>query len=173
MFHLLNTVCRSAHPQTVRYGVIALPLAWVLPGLVWTQIQLSQPAAPFTLTDQFEHPTTIHFPQNTGVLLLFTDRSGRPATRQWQQAFLSLPVTPRLITIAGTGWVPALFKSTVRNAFSQSKPVPIDWNDAVARQYGYDGGCRLIVISASGQVLAVENGNFSPARFGALSRLLQ
>lgn len=138
------------------------------------QVRVGAVAPPFTLADQFGNQITLRFPQKTAVLLVFADRNGRSAARQWLQAVAELPAAPRFVSVACTGWVPALFQPSVRRAFEQSKPILIDWNDTVAKQYGFGGsGFRLIVINPSGRITAIEEGEYSAARFTTLSHLLR
>ena len=107
-------------------------------------------------------------------MLVFADRSGRSIGQNWLRALGESKTAPRILSVACTGWVPAVFQSTVRQAFEQSKPILIDWNDVVAKRYGYPGtGFRLIAINPSGRIVATEEGDYSPTRFAALSHLFR
>lgn len=139
--------------------------------------QARNDAPPFSLADQFGNTTEIHFPQPNAVVLIFTDRSGRAEARQWVTALGTVPpgkASPlRLVPVACTGWVPSLFQAQVRRGFAQAKPVLIDWNDAVAKQYGYGGtGCRVVAISAAGRIVAVADEPASPGRVTAILKAL-
>ena len=146
----------------------ALPVAAV------AQIQVGDAAPSFTLTDQFGSRTTVEFPTSAFVVLVFANRSGRLMARNWSTALGESTNTPQLRSVACTGWVPTVFQSTVRKGFEQSKPILIDWNDLVAKRYGYSGtGFRLVAINPSGRVVAIEEGDCSPTRLAAIRRLLR
>jgi hypothetical protein len=61
-----------------------------------------------------------------------------------------------------------MLQPMLRKAFSQSRPVLLDWNDAIAKQYGYSGGFLLVLITPAGRIIAIENTAYSPARLPAL-----
>jgi hypothetical protein len=61
-----------------------------------------------------------------------------------------------------------MLQPMLRKAFSQSRPVLLDWNDAIAKQYGYSGGFLLVLITPAGRIIATENTAYSPARLPAL-----
>lgn len=162
--------------QSLLPGVIAhlllllLSLAYHAPALG----QVGSNAPPFSLTDQFGNTTTLRFPQPAPVVLLFAGRSGRAEARQWAAALggPSSGTRPvRLVSVACTGWVPGLFQAQVRRGFAQASPILIDWNDAVAKQYGWAGsGCRVVAINAAGRIVAVSDEAFSATRFAAFTQ---
>jgi hypothetical protein len=64
-----------------------------------------------------------------------------------------------------------MLQPMLRKAFSQSKPVLLDWNNSTARQYDYSGGFLLVLITPAGRIIATENTAYSPARLPALTGL--
>ncbi|WP_288424631.1 hypothetical protein [uncultured Spirosoma sp.] len=50
---------------------------------VHAQNQVDHQASGVTLTDQFGHQTTLHFPQRATVALLFSDRHSRSLAGPW------------------------------------------------------------------------------------------
>lgn len=169
--HFAHHSLATLKPTAIRQLALLI-FAYVLSVSVSAQIQVGDTAPSFTLADQFGSQTVLQFPQNAFVLLVFADRSGRLVAKRWLQALGDSPTAPELISVACTGWVPAMFQSVVRKAFEPNKPVLIDWNDVVAKQYGYTSGFRLIAISPPGRIIAIEEGEYSLTRFAVLSRLL-
>lgn len=152
-----------------------LPILWVAVCCpitsVRAQSQLGHQAPGFTLIDQFGHQTTLHFPQPTHVAILFSDHHSRSLAGPWVEALAATSVPLRTITIACIGWIPTIMQPMLRKAFSQSKPVLLDWNNGTARQYGYSGGFLLVLITPAGRIVATENTAYSPARLPALTGL--
>lgn len=138
---------------------------------VRAQSQLGHQALSFTLIDQFGHQTTLRFPQPTPIAILFSDRHSRSLAGPWVEALSAASMPLRTMTIACIGWIPTMLQPMLRKAFSQSKPVLLDWNDTTAKQYGYSGGFLLVLITPAGQIIATENTAYSSARLTALSRL--
>lgn len=153
-----------------------LPILWV--AVCWpitsvrAQSQLGHQALGFTLIDQFGHQTTLHFPQPTHVAILFSDRHSRSLAGPWAEALTTTSVPLRTMTVACIGWMPTVLQPVLRKAFSQSKPVLLDWNDTIARRYGYAGGFLLVLITPAGRIITTENTAYSPARLPALIGLL-
>ncbi len=150
--------------------ILWMAVCWPITS-VQAQSQLGHQAPGFTLTDQFGHQTTLHFPQPTPIALLFSDRHSRSLAGPWVEALTATSAPIRKLTIACVGWIPTMLQPMLRKAFSQAKPVLLDWNDTTARQYGYSSGFLLVLISPTGRIIATETTAYSPARLPALTRL--
>ncbi|MBO0935954.1 hypothetical protein J2I47_05295 [Fibrella sp. HMF5335] len=133
------------------------------------QLRAGESAPRFSLADQFGQTTTLDFPVNTPVIIVFAGRSGRAEAQQWVTALLQVTRPVRLLTVACTGWVPKLLQGVVRRAFAEAKPILINWNNRVADSYGFgQTTCRLVVLTGIGHVIIVDDGPYSPKRLTAV-----
>lgn len=122
----------------------------------------------FTLANQFDQPFTVRFPLSKPVILAFSDRRSGNPMRVWLTQ-LSTSATHQVLPIACTGWVPSFVQKSVRKAFQSHASILIDWNNQVAKSFGYPGeGCLLVCLATNGQVISWEEGVVTEAKLRRL-----
>lgn len=140
------------------------------PTYAFAQLKIGSQVLNFTLSNQFNQSTTIRFPASKMTLLAFADRSGNKLLKEWVIR-LSPDQTLHVVTVACTGWVPFFMKDQVRKAFLAQKPILLDWNNAVANQFGFDKtGCLLVQIDQTGRVMAIGKGAATPSEIASFRK---
>jgi hypothetical protein len=121
-------------------------------------------AEDFVLHDQFDRPHAVRFADAALTLLVFSGRTTADDGVAWGRLLPAAVAEAggpavRVVGIGAMGAVPALVRPLVRRALRDQPPLPLDWDDTVARRFGYAAGAvRVVLVDDTGRARAGASG---------------
>lgn len=140
------------------------------PCLLLAQLKVGDKAPSFVLKDQFEKTITYKWDSVKNYVLVFSDREGREKSKRWNDKIrIDFKEDIIMLHIAVID-VPFFVKPFVLPYFKNEPSIPIDWGAANARKFGFiaDEDCTIVVISETGKINFIGNGDSTPVKYEEL-----